>query len=574
MRTAVAENLSFIDGEYIFREGETAAYAYIVASGIIEITKISTDGEDILVELEPPSLFGEMALIDGNPRSASARAKGDTTVTEVTSTAFGQYIKQNPEAAIRIMKNISENLRSANQMIAQAGSSLIFSEENSDGPFRSRNALWSEIDDTEDIYDRGPSVPFLYTICSLLAFLLLTILFGTLNKVDTTVSARGQFTTRTPNIVVEAGANSVVREISVERGEKVKKDQVIAFLDDTITTANLSQNKQIIRNLEQTLKRFMLEKSYIESDLPIIETKNLDELNFDTLIKRVAEYREKINSFNSKLAKLQTELVAENTIHELTVKQASLKEKIEEVQKNLYEKQVVTLISYLNASDETLNAERSSLNAQNSINRIRAEITTLKSDTRAFIAQWASTLTSDITSVNEQLMQAQQERIKLTQLAGGVIVTAPVEGIVLDLPAVSEGAIVKEGDKILTLVQANEPLYLEVDIDPKDISDLQVGLPTSVKIDAMPFQKYGDIKGEVIFVSQDTFPESLGGEKGFYYRGRIKIRPLSESAMPADFLINQGMLASVDIKVGQRRLISYFTYPITRAFDESFREPE
>jgi HlyD family secretion protein len=392
--------------------------------------------------------------------------------------------------------------------------------------------------------------------------------------VDTTVSARGQFTTRTPNIVVEAGANSIVREILVERGEEVKKDQVIAFLDDTITTANLSQSKQIIRNLEQTLNRFKLEKSYIENDLPIIETKNLDVLNFDTLIKRVAEYREKINSFNSRLAKLQTELVAENIIHELTVKQESLKAKIEAVQKNLYEKQVVTLINYLTASDATLNAERRSLNSLNSINRIGAEITTLKSDTKAFIAQWASTLTSDITSINEQLMQAQQEKIKLTQLASGVIVRAPVDGIVLDLPAVSEGAIVKEGDKILTLVQANEPLYLEVDIDPKDISDLRMGLSTSVKIDAMPFQKYGDIKGEVIFVSQDTFSESLGGEKGFYYRGRIKTRPLSESAMPADFLINQGMLASADIKVGQRTLISYFTYPITRAFDESFREPE
>jgi hemolysin D len=570
----VAGNLSFIDGEYIFREGESAEYAYIVSSGIIEITKISANGEDILVRLEPPSLFGEMALIDGSPRSASARAKGDTTLTEVTSTAFGQYIKQNPEAAIRIMKNISENLRSANQMIAQAGSSSISSEENSDGPFRSRNAFWSEIDDTDDIYDRGPSVPFLYTICSLLAFLLLSILFGTLSNVDTTVSARGQFTTRTPNIVVEAGANSIVREILVERGEEVKKDQVIAFLDDTITTANLSQSKQIIRNLEQTLNRFKLEKSYIENDLPIIETKNLDVLNFDTLIKRVAEYREKINSFNSRLAKLQTELVAENIIHELTVKQESLKAKIEAVQKNLYEKQVVTLINYLTASDATLNAERRSLNSLNSINRIGAEITTLKSDTKAFIAQWASTLTSDITSINEQLMQAQQEKIKLTQLASGVIVRAPVDGIVLDLPAVSEGAIVKEGDKILTLVQANEPLYLEVDIDPKDISDLRMGLSTSVKIDAMPFQKYGDIKGEVIFVSQDTFSESLGGEKGFYYRGRIKTRPLSESAMPADFLINQGMLASADIKVGQRTLISYFTYPITRAFDESFREPE
>ena len=565
---------SFTDGEFIFREGESAEYAYVVKSGIVYITKITARGEEVLIQLEPPSLFGEMALIDGSPRSAGARAKGDTIVTEVTSAAFGQYIKNNPDAAIRIMKNLSENLRSANQTIAQAEPSSISTKEKSEEQFRSNKATLTEVDDTDDIYDRGPAVPFLYSTYSIVAFLLLIILFGTLSKVDTTVSARGQFTTRTPNIVVEAGANSTVRQILVERGEEVRKDQVIALLDDTMTTANLSQNKQIIQNLEQTLNRLQLEKSYIESDLSIVETKNLNALNFDTLRKRVAEYREKINSFNSKLSKLQTELLAENTIYKLALKQETLKAQIEEVQKNLYEKQVVTLISYLTASDATLNAERGTLNARNSINQITAEITTLESDKKAFIAQWTSKLTSNITSVNEELMQAQQENIKLTQLADGVIVTAPVNGIVLDLPAVSEGAIVKEGDKILTLVQANEPLYLEVDINPKDISDLRIGLPTSVKIDAMPFQKYGDVKGEVIFVSQDTFPESLGGEKGFYYRGRIKTQPLSESAMPTDFLINQGMLASADIKVGQRRLISYFTYPITRAFDESFSEPE
>ena len=565
---------SFTDGEFIFREGESAEYAYVVKSGIVYITKITARGEEVLIQLEPPSLFGEMALIDGSPRSAGARAKGDTIVTEVSSAAFGQYIKNNPDAAIRIMKNLSENLRSANQTIAQAEPSSISTKEKSEEQFRSNKATLTEVDDTDDIYDRGPAVPFLYSTYSIVAFLLLIILFGTLSKVDTTVSARGQFTTRTPNIVVEAGANSTVRQILVERGEEVRKDQVIALLDDTMTTANLSQNKQIIQNLEQTLNRLQLEKSYIESDLSIVETKNLNALNFDTLRKRVAEYREKINSFNSKLSKLQTELVAENTIYKLALKQETLKAQIEEVQKNLYEKQVVTLINYLTASDATLNAERGTLNARNSINQITAEITTLESDKKAFIAQWTSKLTSNITSVNEELMQAQQENIKLTQLADGVIVTAPVNGIVLDLPAVSEGAIVKEGDKILTLVQANEPLYLEVDINPKDISDLRIGLPTSVKIDAMPFQKYGDVKGEVIFVSQDTFPESLGGEKGFYYRGRIKTQPLSESAMPTDFLINQGMLASADIKVGQRRLISYFTYPITRAFDESFSEPE
>jgi hemolysin D len=567
-------NLSFTDGEYLFREGESGQYAYIVNSGKIEITKISANGEDVLVTLEPPSLFGEMALIDGSPRSASARAKGDTIITEVTSAAFDQYIKKNPEAAVRIMKGISENLRTANQVIAQGGSASIPSEKSFDESLQSKNTTWSDIDDTDDIYDRSPATPLLYTIYSLLGFVFLSILFGSLNEVDTTVSARGQFTTRTPNIIVEAGANSIVREILVERGQEVKKGQTIALLDNTMTAANLNQNKQIIQNLEQKLNRLTLEKSYIENDSLVARTTQLDALNFDTLKKRVAEYREKINSFNSRLEKSQAALTAENIIYGIAVEQEVLKAKIEAVQKNLYDKKIVTVLNYYTASDATLNAERGTANTQKSINSISSEITILGSEKKAFIAQWASTLTSDITSTNERLMQAQQERIKLAQLANGVIIKAPVDGIVLDLPAVSEGAIVNEGDKILTLVQANEPLYLEVDINPKDISDLKMGLQTSVKIDAMPFQKYGDVKGEVIFVSQDTFSESLAGEKGFYYRGRIKTQPLSESAMPRDFLINQGMLASADIKVGQRRLISYFTYPITRAFEESFTEPE
>ena len=567
-------DLSFTDGEYIFREGESAEFAYIVKSGEVQITKITATGEDSLAVIKNPTLFGEMALIDGSPRSAGARAIGDTVVTEVTSAAFSQYIKNNPDAAIRIMKNLSESLRGANQIIAKTSSSPD-TEQDTDGETSSlRSSHLIEVDDTDDIYDRGPTKPFLYTAYSLVAFLLLTIVFGTFSKIDTTVSTRGQFTTRTPNIVVEAGANSIVRQVLVERGEKVKKNQVIALLDDTMTSANLSQNKQAIQNLEQTLHRLELEKFYIENESSVVETKKLNSLNLDTLEKRVAEYREKINSFNSKLLKLQTELLSEKTIYALAVEQRDLKEKIEAVQKDLYEQKVVTKMNYFSAIDSTINAKRGALNARNSINQISAGITTLESDKKAFIAQWNSKLTSDITNANEQLMQSRQEGIKIAQIAKGVTVLAPVDGIILDLPAISEGAIVREGDKILTLVQTNEPLYLEIDINPKDISDLQIGLPTSVKIDAMPFQKYGDIEGEVIFVSQDTFPESLAGEKGFFYRGRIKTQPLSESSMPRDFIINQGMLASADIKVGQRRLISYFTYPITQAFDESFREPE
>ena len=62
---------SYTNGEYIFREGESAAYAYVIKSGTVEIVKRSAQGVQVLAELTAPTIFGEMALIDGNPRSAS-----------------------------------------------------------------------------------------------------------------------------------------------------------------------------------------------------------------------------------------------------------------------------------------------------------------------------------------------------------------------------------------------------------------------------------------------------------------------------------------------------------------------
>ena len=105
-RDGMPGDQSYTNGEYIFREGESAVFAYIVKSGHVEITKHGASGEQVLAELAPPSIFGEMALIDGNPRSAGARAKVDTVVTEVTEEAFLAYLSQNPEAAVIIMKNI------------------------------------------------------------------------------------------------------------------------------------------------------------------------------------------------------------------------------------------------------------------------------------------------------------------------------------------------------------------------------------------------------------------------------------------------------------------------------------
>jgi HlyD family secretion protein len=586
---------SYTNGEYIFREGESAVYAYIVKSGSIEVTKHGAAGEQVLAELGPPTIFGEMALIDGNPRSAGARAKVDTVVTEVTAEAFVAYLRQNPEAAVRIMKNISENLRKSNQLVAkyeQNGPSV--SDPNAFQVDTQEPLEDFEINDTDAIYEQGPSKPLLITAISLLSFFIIGVLFASLNEVDTTISARGEFLTATPNVIVEASASSVVKSVEVERGDKVIKGQIIAYLDDTVVKVNLKQNQEKIDNIYQSLIRFNMEEVLVDdvasfnanyqldgiydATVKKLDLKNapntLSNLYKTTLIKKVSEYSEKMKSFNSKLNKSKNEYNSSKELFKISKQQTEIKAKLTKVQKDLYDRKIGSLLKYLSAKDALLNAEKSEYNAESTITKLGSEITTQTADKKAFIASWASQLTGDITSKNEELMQLQQEKIKLSRLVDNVIVRSPAEGIVLDIPAVASGGNVREGEPIITLVQSNQPLFLEVDIDPKKITDMKLGMEVSVKLDAMPFQEFGGLDGELIYISNDTFNESLSGEKGVFYRGRVRTKSISDSKMPSDFILSQGMLASADILVGKRALISYFTYPILNAFEESFNEPE
>ena len=119
----MAKSRTLNAGEYLFREGESAEYGYVVKSGKIEIVKSGAASEMILAELGPRSLFGEMALIDGSPRSASARASVETSVTEIRSDTFNHLIRNDPDTAVRLMKALAGQLRSANNDLANLSDS-------------------------------------------------------------------------------------------------------------------------------------------------------------------------------------------------------------------------------------------------------------------------------------------------------------------------------------------------------------------------------------------------------------------------------------------------------------------
>jgi len=100
-------------GEYVFEEGDEAVFAYVLTEGVIEIVATSKGVEQVLAKIEKGTIFGEMAVIDGFPRSASARAAGDCKVQEVGHKEFLHYISKKPDSAFSIMTRLSGFVRSA-----------------------------------------------------------------------------------------------------------------------------------------------------------------------------------------------------------------------------------------------------------------------------------------------------------------------------------------------------------------------------------------------------------------------------------------------------------------------------
>jgi CRP-like cAMP-binding protein len=100
----------FKAGDVIFRQGDPAQELFIVQSGEVEIRL----GNRVLETLPQYSIFGEMALIDTAPRSATAIAVSDAKLVPVSEKQFLFLISNTPHFALNVMRVMARRLRAAN----------------------------------------------------------------------------------------------------------------------------------------------------------------------------------------------------------------------------------------------------------------------------------------------------------------------------------------------------------------------------------------------------------------------------------------------------------------------------
>jgi CRP/FNR family transcriptional regulator, cyclic AMP receptor protein len=109
----------YAEGEIIFKEGDEGDRMYVIQSGRVQITKKTSSGEITIASLGSGEIFGEMALFDRLPRSATARALDEARILSIDKKKLFQTIDRDPTLVFKTLESMSSRIRKLDEEFAK-----------------------------------------------------------------------------------------------------------------------------------------------------------------------------------------------------------------------------------------------------------------------------------------------------------------------------------------------------------------------------------------------------------------------------------------------------------------------
>ncbi|ABS51918.1 HlyD family type I secretion periplasmic adaptor subunit [Campylobacter hominis] len=426
--------------------------------------------------------------------------------------------------------------------------------------------LFKKIDDS---YEFKPSIieiedrpqnplgkTILWIVVTIFVFLVLWLVFA---KIDIVVSGNGKVIPSGNIKILKPLENGIISKILVYEGQKVSKNEPLIIIDPSVSKVNLITQEEKLKALNFSIKRLELlsfsEKlqkdanlSSDEMNLYINQKQNFDE-SIDELNFKISGILNSINGTQAEISKLSElkiladkrvknlknvrDIIASKDYEDALSKQIDLNSQIKSTNENL-----LALKSKLSETKKTLENFKTSQKA-----KFLDELLTKQKE--------AAEIKASINALNFQTKQQ--------------IVASPVDGYVGKLLIHTVGSSVSSGEELISIIPANEPLIISAKILNKDIGFLQNGQKVAIKVDTFNFQKYGKIDGELIHIGNDAIKDEKLGE---IFEIKVKPKKLSLMVEGKEKQIEPGMSVIAEVKVGKRRVIELFIYPIVKYLDE------
>ncbi len=331
--------------------------------------------------------------------------------------------------------------------------------------------------------------------------------------------------------IIQSLEGGILTKLDVKEGDIVEKGTILAQLDPTRFASNVGESQSLLVSSLATSARLRAEV-------------NGTALQFPEIVQKDSQLvREETQLYNTRRINL------EESISDLTTSLTLVQQEL---------RMTEPLVAKGAASEvEVLRLKRQASDLQKQINDTRSQ----------YYVKAREELSKANTDVEtqRQIVKGKSDTLNRT------VFRAPVRGVVKEIDVMTLGGVIPPNGKIMTIVPLDEQLLIEARISPRDIAFIRPNQQALVKITAYDYAIYGGLHGKVTVISPDTIRDEVKQDQ-FYYR--VYIRTDSDklrNKQGKTFAITPGMVATVDIRTGQKTVLDYLIKPFNKA-REALRE--
>lgn len=357
------------------------------------------------------------------------------------------------------------------------------------------------------------------------------IAWAWLFKLEEVSTGTGKVVPSSKEQVIQSLEGGILTKLNVREGEIVEQGQVLAQLDPTRFESNVGESESLLLSSLATSARLRAEVNGTALVFPPEVLKEPKLVNEETAL------------YNSRRANLEESL-------------SGLRQALNLVEQEL--RMTEPLVAKGAASEvEVLRLKRQANDLSNQMNDIRNQYYV---NSREELAK----ANTDI-QTQSQVVKGKSDTLSRT------IFKSPMRGVVKEIDVMTIGGVIPQNGKLMTIVPLDEQLLIEARISPRDIAFIRPGQEALVKITAYDYSIYGGLDGKVTVISPDTIRDEVKQDQ-FYYRVYIRTdKDKLENKSGQKFSITPGMVATVDIKTGDKTIIDYLIKPFNKA-KEALRE--
>lgn len=430
------------------------------------------------------------------------------------------------------------------------------------------------------ITEGGPPTFMMGTYYLIIAMFVSAIILATIAKTDSVVVGSGRLTTERPPIQLQPVDRAIIRELKVKSGDVVKKGQVLATFDPTFARADLVSLLAQQKSLSAQIRR--LESELNNTVFKIDSHSNAEEkLQSALMLQRQAQYKSRLRMFDEEIKRIQASIRTTEDERVPLAKLLEISKDVEAKRRVLANSGTGTNLQYQDSQVASIRTEKDLRGAANRLLEMQHSLLFKKAERQTFVDDWLRQVMDKLVVTRNEVAKINELVVKAERINDFEELTAPVDGVVLDVGKRTAGAVLPGAEVLITIVPSNATLVAEVMIPSGDIGYIKPGDKVVIKINAFPYQRHGMLEGRLRFVSQESFHSGGdseadgqgGGGVGAVHTGRVELMRTELENLPEGIHLIRGMTLIAEIKVGSRSVASYILYPILRSFGESMREP-